>query len=143
MPIQTEHGPLKPIIYLGAVGPAGLLLVTYKTPPNPEKKGWWLPAPEIGYGEDPADQAAKIVQELGLELKRLRPEGVDSFVANGAWHLIFKYRVDVTGEVENENILYHRWATADTLPSAAEFAHGNWEHELARFFLSTIVEDYV
>ena len=143
MPIETEHGLLKPIIYLGAIGPAGLLIVKYKTPPNPEKDGWWLPAPEIEYGEDPAEQVAKLVQDLGLESKRLRPEGVDSFMANGAWHLVFKYRVDVTGNVENENVLYHRWATAETLPAAAEFAHGQWEYDLCRFFLSTILADYV
>ncbi len=143
MPIQTEHGPLKPIIYLGAIGPAGLLVVKYETPPNPEKKGWWLPAPEISYGGDPAEEVDKLVKDLGLESKRLRPEGVDSFVANGAWHLAFKYRADVEGEVENENVISHRWVTADTLPVPTEFAHGQWEYDLCRFFLSTIVADYV
>ena len=143
MPIQTEHGPFKPIIYLGAIDSAGLLIVKYKTPPNREKDGWWLPAPEIAYGEDPAAQVGKLVQDLGLECKRLRPEGVDSFVANGAWHLIFKYRVDVAGSVRNENILDHRWVTSETLPAPAQFAHGQWDYDLCRFFLSTILADYV
>jgi hypothetical protein len=143
MPIQTEHGPLKPIIYLGAIGPAGLLIVKYKTPPNPEKNGWWLPAPEIAFGEDPAEEMAKLVTSLGLQAKRLRPEGVDSFVANGAWHLVFKYRADVTGDLENENVVDHRWITLESMPSAPEFAHGQWEVDLCRFFLSTILADYV
>lgn len=143
MPIQTEHGPFKPIVYLGAIGVNGLLIVEYKTPPNPDKAGWWLPAPEIRYGDDPAEEAAKLVKDFGLEARRFRPEGVDSFVANGAWHLVFKFRADVTGDVENENVTQHRWVSLETLPPAEEFAHGQWEHDLCRFFLSTILADYV
>ena len=143
MPIQTEHGVLKPIIYLGAIGDGRLLIVKYKTPPNPEKSGWWLPAPEIAFGADPAEQTARLVLDLGLQLKRLRPEGVESFSVNGAWHLIFKYRADVEGEVKDEDLVEHRWVTASNLPPASDFAHGNWEHDLCRFFISTIAEDYV
>jgi hypothetical protein len=63
--------------------------------------------------------------------------GVDSFIANGAWHLIFKYRVEVTGEVHHDNIEEVLWVTPETLPPATEFAHGNWEVELCRFLLNT------
>ncbi|MEA2554631.1 MAG: hypothetical protein QOJ65_2807 [Fimbriimonadaceae bacterium] len=136
MPITTECGPFKPIIYLGAIGPGGLLIVKYKVPPNPEKQGWWLPAPEIGYGDDPSEELTGLVSDLGLSLKHQALIGVDSFIANGAWHLLFKYRVAVGGEVSHENIAEHRWVKSDSLPTASEFAHGNWEVELCRFFLA-------
>lgn len=135
MAIQTEKGILKPIIYLGAMGPQGLLIVKYKVPPNPNTLGWWLPAPEIEYGQDPADEMVALVKDLGLELRHMSLAGVDSFIANGAWHLTFKYSVEVTGDVRHDNIEEVRWVTAESLPPAAEFAHGNWEVELCRFFL--------
>jgi hypothetical protein len=135
MPISTEHGEFKPIIYLGAIGPKGLLIVKYKTPPNPLKTGWWLPAPEINYGEDPSEEVAALAKDLGLSVRQQELVGVDSFIANGAWHLTFKYRSEVDGEVSHENIEEARWVTAETLPAASEFAHGNWEVELCRFFL--------
>jgi len=136
MAIQTDKGDIKPIIYLGALGPKGLLIVKYKVAPNPLKTGWWLPAPEINYGEDPADEMANLVSELGLNSLHQSLVGVDSFVANGAWHIAFKYRVEVEGEVLHENIVESRWVTADSLPAAEDFAHGNWEVDLCRFFLS-------
>jgi ADP-ribose pyrophosphatase YjhB (NUDIX family) len=136
MAIKTESGDLKPIIYLGAIGPEGLLIVRYKTPPNPCKQGWWIPAPEIGYGEDPSDEVAALAKDLGLQVRHQELAGVDSFMANDAWHLVFKYRVEVTGDVSHENIEEARWVTTASLPSANEFAHGNWEVDLCRFFLS-------
>ena len=136
MPIQTEHGILKPIIYMGAIGPNGLLIVKYKTPPNPEKQGWWLPAPEIAYGDDPSERVAKLAKDMGLQVHHQSLVGTDSFMANDAWHLLWNFRMHVSGEVSYDNVTEHRWVTAGTLPSAHEFAHGNWEVELCRFFLS-------
>ena len=141
MPIKTEAGDLKPIIYLGAIGPKGLLIVRYKTPPNPIRQGWWLPAPEINYGEDPSEEATKVAKDMGLDVHHQVLNGVESFVSNGAWHLMCKYHLDVTGEVSHENIVESRWVTADTLPAAKEFAHGNWEVDLCRYFLSQNSKD--
>jgi hypothetical protein len=136
MAIQTDKGDIKPIIYLGAISDKGLLIVKYKVAPNPLKTGWWLPAPEINYGGDPSEEMANLVRQLGLKSNRQTFVGVDSFIANKAWHLAFKYRVEVTGDVSHENIVESRWVTADSLPGAEDFAHGNWEIELCRFFLS-------
>jgi ADP-ribose pyrophosphatase YjhB (NUDIX family) len=135
MPIKTDQGDIKPIIYLGAIGAKGLLIVKYKVPPNPLSPGWWLPAPEINYGEDPSEGAAKVAKEMGLDVRRQQLIGIDSFVNNNAWHFMCKYRMDVAGEVSHENIEDYRWVTVDSLPPASEFAHGNWEVELCRFFL--------
>ncbi len=135
MPIKTEKGDLKPIIYLGAISEKGLLIVKYKTPPNPLKTGWWLPAPEIEYGQDPNEEAVALVKKLGLQLEHLSLVGIDSFIANDAWHLMAKYRAEVSGEVTSDEIIESRWVTPETLPAAPEFAHGNWEVELCRYFL--------
>ena len=94
-----------------------------------------MPAPEINFGEDPSEEPAKLVADLGLDLRMQTLVGVDSFMANGAWHLMCKFLVEVEGQVSHENIEETRWVTAETLPAAAEFAHGNWEVELCRFFL--------
>jgi|SRR5579885_3627194 len=136
MPICTEYGELKPIVYLGAIRSNSLLIVKYRTPPNPTKQGWWLPAPEIQYGQDPAEQAAKLVSSLGLSLHRQVFAGLESFIANNAWHLLFKYRCEVSGEVKHDNVADCNWITLDNLPPATEFAHGNWELDLCRYFLS-------
>jgi len=136
MPIKTEQGDFKPIIYLGAISAQGLLIVKYKTPPNPLKTGWWLPAPEIAYGQDPTDETFALVKKLGLQLHHLSLIGIDSFTANDAWHLMAKYRAQVSGTVKSDEIAESRWVTATTLPAASEFAHGNWEVDLCRYFLN-------
>ena len=133
----------KPIIYLGAISLSGLLIVKYKVPPNPDKQGWWIPAPEINYGEDPAEEVAKLVKHLGLTAENQSLVGVDSFMANEAWHLVFKYKVRAEGNVAHDNIEDHRWVTLDSLPPADTFAHGNWERELSRYFLSLELQDYL
>ena len=137
MPIQTEKGIFKPIIYVGAVSDQRLLIIRYKTPPNPEKQGWWLPAPEIEFGADPSDEAAALVKEVGLTLNHMSLVGIDSFVANGAWHFMAKFRAEVTGAVHHDNVEETRWITEQNMPPASDFAHGAWEVDLCRFFLNS------
>jgi hypothetical protein len=79
MPIKTEQGDLKPIVYLGAINNDRLLIVKYKVPPNPNALGWWLPAPEIEFGQDPADEMVALVRDLGLELRTMSMAGGRQF----------------------------------------------------------------
>jgi hypothetical protein len=133
MPLETTAGVIKLITYVAVVRDERILLVEYVTPPNPMSPGWWIPAPECEFGQDPADRAAMTLDELGFPGVEARLVEVESFVSPGGWHVIFHYRAEVrTDAAPSEAIRRHAWFGGDDLPRPAEFAHGGWEVKLAR-----------
>jgi ADP-ribose pyrophosphatase YjhB (NUDIX family) len=132
----SEEGVIKPIVYIGIVRGDELLMVDYITPPNPNKEGWWIPAPGLEFGEDPAEVAEKTVREFGFEPNDLSLHDVESFVMPGGWHLIYHYRAHVKGEpAKHENVREYRWVNADQLNVMPNVAHGKWEVSVGRSYL--------
>lgn len=105
-------------------------LVRYKESPNPKRSGWWIPAPELEFGEHPEDCAKRILKSLGIELATLHSAGIDSFVTKD-WHILFYYTADMT-ETPTPGPQYEvgQWFPLSDLPAASEFAHGGWERDL-------------
>lgn len=125
---ETKEGTIKPIVYVGIVKEGKLLLVDYKTAPNPAKSGWWIPAPGLKFGEDPQECAEKVATELGIQVKDLQFKGVESFVLPGGWHFIchFVFQTDSEPTVGG-NIKATRWVTPAELSEMKDIAHGKWE----------------
>lgn len=138
MPLVTQDGVLKLIVYVGIRRNGRLLLVQYQQAPNPDKQGWWIPAPEVPYGEDPEEQAARAAAEFGFEGAKPRLMNVESFTMGGGnWHVMVHYVVDVDSDPKNTGMLREwAWFAADALPAPAAFAHGRWEVGLATDMLA-------
>ncbi|WP_284614607.1 NUDIX domain-containing protein [Aquabacterium humicola] len=134
MAIETSQGLLKLISYVGVRNAGRLLIVRYETPPNPDKPGWWIPAPEAGYGDEPFEVAQQALARLGFDDVTLRVMDVESFsVGERNWHVCVHYVGDVAHDPRpREGIAEWRWCAEHELPDAAEFAHRRWEHSLAR-----------
>lgn len=133
---ETPSGIIKPIVYVGIVKNSKLLLVNYKQAPNPNKQGWWIPAPPLEFGEDPQDQATKLVQEFGLTPSPAKLFDVESFVLPGGWHLLWHYLIQTKSEPKNHpNVKEYRWVTRDELSEIKDIAHGQWEIDLGQRYL--------
>ncbi len=138
MPFSTDQGIIKLITYVAIVREGQVLLVQYDRPPNPEKTGWWIPAPELEYGQEPQARVALVLQQLGIPEAQAELVETESFVVGTAWHLILHYRAVVTGDVQpGEGIRSCQWFDAANLPEAGAFAHGKWEQRLALKHLQT------
>jgi len=134
MAFETPSGTIKLIMYVSIVCGQRILLVEYVTPPNPDKKGWWIPAPEISFGEDPAARAATVLADLGFADALAELCDIESFTVGGAWHVIFHYRAEVASDakpVPGAGIRRWQWVSAEDMPDAPAFAHGKWERSLA------------
>jgi ADP-ribose pyrophosphatase YjhB (NUDIX family) len=96
------------------------------------QRGWFLPDDVLRWLEHPDDGAARIVREqLGLS-GTPRLDHVESF-GNGAWHLIFHFRLDLDGPAlvtPGENLLAAEWFPTTALPSEADMAHDGWAGEV-------------
>lgn len=134
---ETKSGIIKPIVYVGLIKDEKILLIDYVTAPNPNKTGWWIPAPNLDFGGDPKETAEKIALELGFESARANLFGVESFVTPGGWHLICHYIVRVNSDPKPQaNIKDFKWVTANELKQMTDIAHGKWEIEVGVNFLS-------
>jgi len=134
---QTAEGVIKPIVYVGIIKDGKLLLVKYRTAPNPEKRGWWIPAPGLAFGEAPDARARQVVAELGLALESLELAEVESLNLPGGWHLMTHYRARVSGEpAAHANVEETRWVDAAELAALPDVAHGRWEVQLGRKLLA-------
>jgi ADP-ribose pyrophosphatase YjhB (NUDIX family) len=135
---ETKEGVIKPIVYVGIVKGGKLLLVDYKTAPNPQKKGWWIPAPNLEFGADPQETAEKMIEELGIKPTTLKLHGVESFTMPGGWHLIYHYISETSGEPKaHVNIERYRWVSEIELSEMSDIAHGKWEIGVGKSFLSS------
>lgn len=132
MPLQTDQGVLKLISYVAIVRDDRILLTEYVTPPNPDKGGWWIPAPELEFGEDPLDIALGVLADLGAHGASLSLLETESFQTPSAWHCIFHYHAVTVDDVQpGDKFTRCEWFSAGALPAAEEFAHGGWERRLA------------
>ena len=134
MAFETRDGLLKLIVYVGLRRDGRLLVVDYEVPPNPEKKGWWIPAPEVAYGEDPLERAGKVAREFGYEdASGLRLMEVESFtMGEGNWHVIVHYVIDVDRDPSpGPDIRRWQWLAPGASPGPEGFAHRRWEEGLA------------
>jgi len=133
---ETKEGNIKPVVYVGIINKNKLLLVDYKTAPNPAKSGWWIPAPGLEFGEDPTEKAIAILGELGYSGVQPRLHAVESFVLPGGWHLIYHFVSHVADDVAGgENINSHKWVTSIELESMKDIAHGKWEIDVGKSYL--------
>jgi ADP-ribose pyrophosphatase YjhB (NUDIX family) len=107
-----------------------VLLVKYKDVSRYDgQRGWFLPDDFLRHLEHPADAAARIARDqTGLTLADLRLSHVESF-GNGAWHLIFHYRADLTGSPvvhAGLNVAAMEWFPRSGLPERSTIAHHGW-----------------
>jgi ADP-ribose pyrophosphatase YjhB (NUDIX family) len=137
---QTAEGTIKPIVYIGILNEGRLLLVDYKQAPNSTKTGWWIPAPELRFGEVPEEKALQTVQEFGIEIDSIKLQNVESFVTPGGWHLIYHYIIKTTtSEIHNDNVRNFKWVTAEELSDMKDIAHGKWEIAVGKSYFETRV----
>ena len=91
--------------------------------------GWFLPDDFLGHLEHPDRAASRIARgQVGYAPRSPRLGFVESF-GNGAWHLIFHYRVDLNRKPRTragENITAMEWFSLQKLPSPSEVAHHGW-----------------
>lgn len=133
---NVKNEIIKPIVYVGILKEGRLLLVDYKTAPNPSKKGWWIPAPELAYGEDPQEKAQSVIADFGFNQASPQLHSVESFVLPGGWHLIYHYICHVQSEPKHhENIGAYLWVSPDELASMTDIAHGKWEIAVGNSYL--------
>jgi len=133
---ESKEGIIKPIVYVGIIKNDKLLLVDYKTAPNPAKSGWWIPAPGLEFGEDPSEKATSVLLEFGFTNAKAQLHDVESFVLPGGWHLIYHFVCKVTGDIKpTENVKSHRWVTSQELEAMKDIAHGKWEIGVGKSYL--------
>jgi len=107
-----------------------VLLVKYKDVSRYDgQRGWFLPDDFLRHMEHPDDAAKRIIRDqLGMTLADLRLSHVESF-GNGAWHLIFHYRADLTSSPKLQagpNVAAFEWFPRSRLPDRATVAHHGW-----------------
>jgi ADP-ribose pyrophosphatase YjhB (NUDIX family) len=103
------------------------------------QRGWFLPDDHLQHGEDPAAGTARIARDqLGLAVEPARLATVESF-ANGAWHLIFHYllQLDRAPElVPGPNLVEARWFEPERLPPREDMAHDGWAADVLKEVLA-------
>ena len=107
-----------------------VVLVRYMNPRQYDgQTGWFLPDDFLKHQEHPDQAAARIVKEqIGHASRAPRLAFVESF-GNGAWHLIFHYRVDLERRPRvraGVNIVAMEWFDLRRLPPPSEIAHHGW-----------------
>lgn len=118
---------------VAAIGDGKVLLAKYKeTTKYDGQRGWFLPDDYLNFEEHPKDAAERILREqAGIAAKVEALTQIESFAGGreGAWHLIFHYRVDVPKPgrlVAGANVAEARWFPLDKLPPKKDVAHGGW-----------------
>ncbi len=101
-----------------------ILLVRYPNPPG-NKHGWWLPAPELTYGQHPDQACEKLMDSLGIGDGSCSLVEIESYETNN-WHLFFHYRVRTASEPKaGPEFADTRWYDLDDLPDVSQFALGS------------------
>jgi ADP-ribose pyrophosphatase YjhB (NUDIX family) len=107
-----------------------VLFVKYKDVSRYDgQRGWFLPDDFLRHLEHPEDAAKRIAQDQsGLTLTDVRLSHIESF-GDGAWHLIFHYRADLTNSPRLQpgpNVVALEWFPRSQLPDRSTMAHGGW-----------------
>lgn len=133
---ETKAGIIKPIVYVGIIRGEKLLLLDYVEPPNPTKKGWWIPAPGLEFGGDPKEKAEQVAGSLGIQIESISLHDVESFVMPGGWHLICHYLIKTSSEPkQSPEVRGFRWVSKDELMEMQDIAHGKWEKGVGLSYL--------
>jgi len=115
-----------------------VLLVKYRDVSEYDgQRGWFLPDDALVRPEHPDEGAARIVRDqLGLEV-RPRLDHIETF-GNGAWHLIFHFRVDLDAPVDmspGANVLAAEWFPTSAMPADEQMAHDGWGKQVLETML--------
>lgn len=97
-------------------GEGRVLLTKY----NPDVDRWWLPGQDVEPFTHPDEQARKVLDSLGLDIRGLEFRRVQSFRGRRGWHLAFDYLVDADGDPDSPA----QWFEVNSLPNTM---HGDWE----------------
>ena len=129
MATTQQDQKVKLITYVLLRKEGQVYLVRYRIPPN-AREGWWIPAPELAFGESPDDRCKAVLGSLGIQDGAATLKEVESFVTRD-WHLLFHYVVSTQGDpAPSPDYETGRWFPLDQLPAAGAFAHGAWERAL-------------
>ena len=85
---------------------------------------WWLPGEDLEPYEHPDARAEKELARFALTADHLDLIFIESFRGRRGWHVVFHYRVDVSGEPAGEHEAV--WFTPDAMPPTM---HGKWERD--------------
>jgi ADP-ribose pyrophosphatase YjhB (NUDIX family) len=125
---SDQQPDIQLISNLVVVGEDGrVLFVRY----DPDDDRWWLPGEDLEPYEHPDDRARRELARFGLEPDQLTMKFVESFRGRRGWHVVFHYRVDVSGEPDSEYIAH--WFDSESMPRTV---HGRWEHDAVRRVLA-------
>ena len=93
------------------------------------QRGWFLPDDFLDHLEHPDDAARRVAEDqLGIPLSSPRLDHVESF-GDGAWHLIFHYRADLSDSIQlhpGSNVAAAEWFVLSDLPERSQVAHDGW-----------------
>lgn len=131
-------GVHKLVVDIALLAEGHVLMVRYRdTSRYDNQSGWFLPDDYIMHLEHPDDAARRIAKDqAAISFTKVRLDHIESF-GNGAWHLIFHYRVDLESKraVKSEgNVRDIAWFPLDKLP---EVAHHGWALGVLRTILGT------
>jgi ADP-ribose pyrophosphatase YjhB (NUDIX family) len=113
---------------LVVVNPDGkILFVRY----DEEDDRWLLPGEDLEPYEHPDTRAEKELSRFGLTADRAEMVFVESFRGRRGWHVVFHYRVDVSGEPAGEAEAV--WFPPEAMPPTM---HGKWERDAVEKVLS-------
>jgi ADP-ribose pyrophosphatase YjhB (NUDIX family) len=128
---------------VAALSGGKVLLVKYKDPAKYDgQRGWFLPDDYLAFEEHPGAAAQRILREqAGITAKPETLSHIESFAGGpeGAWHLIFHYKVELSkapAVAPGANVADARWFPVGKLPPKKDVAHGGWALDVLREVLA-------
>ena len=107
---------------------AKVLLVRYRRPGY--DTGWYLPDVLLNDQEHPDDAAKRVLRDqLGVGSGKVSLNHIESFRAEGIWHLAFHYTANHENVVmirPSADIAELRWFPANALPKSDEVGFSGW-----------------
>jgi len=105
-----------------------VLLVRYRRPGY--DTGWYLPDVLLNDLEHPEEAAKRVLRDqLGVDSRKVSLSHIESFRAEGLWHLVFHYMADHESGVmvyPSADIAELRWFPANALPGSADVGFSGW-----------------
>lgn len=121
---------------VAALNGGKVLLVRYRDASKYDnQRGWFLPDDYLLHGEHPAEAARRILKEqAGVAIPLPPLTHIESF-GNGAWHLVFHHKADLSKAPRlkaGANVADAEWFPLDALPDREEVSHGGWAIDVLR-----------
>ena len=105
-----------------------VLLVRYRR--RGYDTGWYLPDVLLNLLEHPDEGAKRVLwEQLGSAPSQISLSHVESFEAEGFWHLAFHYKAesdDKVGDHASTDIAELRWFPVDELPDFSDVGFNGW-----------------